>query len=134
MFFNRKPGFLWEVTEMSLVPELLGAVVGVGVGLAVGYGNMRITKRAMKKNAASAIMGTNAIRMLVNFAVLLVVFLLRNISPLGFYGTLLGAAVGLSVGNVYFIMRLSRQWSEQTLAEDETKPEIGGDSVEDRNG
>jgi len=119
---------------MSLVPELLGAVVGVGIGLAVGYGNMRITKRALKKNAASAIMGTNAIRMLVNFAVLLVVFLLRNISPLGFYGTLLGTAVGLSVGNIYFIMRLSRQWSEQTLAADETKPEIGGDSVEDRNG
>ena len=119
---------------MALGMELLGGVVGAALGVAVGYGNMRITKRALKKNAASAIMGTNAIRMLVNFAVLLVVFLLRNISPLGFYGTLLGAAVGLSVGNVYFIMRLSRQWSEQTLAEDDAKPEIGGDSVEDRNG
>ena len=115
---------------MSLVPELIGAVVGVGVGLAVGYGNMCITRRAMRKDAASAIMATNAVRMLVNFLVMLVIFLLRNISPLGFYGTLLGAAVGLSVGNVYFIMRLSRQWSEETLAEHDAEPENGGDTGE----
>ena len=115
---------------MSLISELIGAVVGAAVGVAVGYGNMRITKRAMRRDAASAIMATNMIRMLINFAVLLVIFLLRKVSPLGFYGTLLGAAVGLSVGNVYFIMRLSRQWSEETLAEHEAEPENGGDTGE----
>ena len=115
---------------MSLLPELIGAVVGAAVGLAVGYGNMRITKRAMRKDAATAIMATNMVRMLINFAVLLVIFLLRKVSPLGFYGTLLGAAVGLSVGNVYFIMRLSRRWSEETLAEHEAEPENGGDTGE----
>ena len=119
---------------MSLVPELIGGAVGAAVGLAVGYGNMLITKRAVQKQGTAGLIGMNTVRMLVNFLVMLVIFLLRNISPLGFYGTLLGAAVGLSVGNVYFIMRLSRQWSEQTLAEDDAKPEIGGDSVEDRNG
>lgn len=107
---------------MSLISELIGAVVGAAVGVAVGYGNMRITKRAMRKDAASAVMATNMLRMLVNFAVLLVIFLLRKISPLGFYGTLLGAAVGLSVGNIYFIMRLSKSWSEAGL-KDDAQPE-----------
>lgn len=115
---------------MSLVPELIGAVVGAAVGLAVGYGNMRITKRAVQKQGAAGLMGTNMIRMLVNFAVVLVIFLLRKVSPLGFYGTLLGAAVGLSVGNIYFIVRLSRQWSEQTLAEADNAQESGGESDE----
>ena len=116
---------------MSLVSELIGAVVGAAVGLAVGYGNMRITKRAMRKDAATAIMATNAIRMLINFAVLLVIFLLRKVSPLGFYGTLLGAAIGLSIGNVYFIVRLSRAWSESVVkgeSKTEVKNESGGAS------
>jgi arginine exporter protein ArgO len=106
---------------MALGTELIGALVGAAVGVAVGYGNMRITKRAMRKDAATAIMATNMIRMLINFAVLLVIFLLRKVSPLGFVGTLLGAAVGLSVGNIYFIVRLSRQWSESALAESEKR-------------
>lgn len=116
---------------MSLLPELIGAVVGAAVGLAVGYGNMRITKRAMRKDAATAIMATNMVRMLINFAVLLVIFLLRKVSPLGFYGTLLGAAVGLSIGNVYFIVRLSRSWSESIVNDEpqaENESENGGAS------
>ena len=104
---------------MALGTELIGALVGAAVGVAVGYGNMRITN--MRKDAATAIMATNMIRMLINFAVLLVIFLLRKVSPLGFVGTLLGAAVGLSVGNIYFIVRLSRQWSESALAESEKR-------------
>ena len=113
---------------MAIGLELVGAVVGAAVGVAVGYGNMRITKRSMRKDAAGAIMATNMVRMLINFAVLLVIFLLRNISPLGFVGTLLGAAVGLSVGNIYFIVKLSRAWSEQTTAEAEQEQESGGAS------
>ena len=116
---------------MSLVSELIGGAVGVAVGLAVGYGNMQITKRAVQKQGTAGVMGTNMIRMLVNFTVLLVIFLLRKVSPLGFYGTLLGTAIGLSVGNIYFIVRLSRQWSDQTLAEAETAQESGGERDED---
>ena len=115
---------------MALGLELLGGAVGVAVGLAVGYGNMLITKSAVQKQGAAGLMGTNMIRMLVNFTVVLVIFLLRKVSPLGFYGTLLGAAIGLSVGNIYFIVRLSRQWSEQTLAEDEPAQDTGGESDE----
>ncbi len=115
---------------MALGTELIGALVGAAVGVAVGYGNMRITKRAMRKDAATAIMATNMIRMLINFAVLLVIFLLRKVSPLGFVGTLLGAAVGLSVGNIYFIVKLSRQWSEQTTAEADATHESGGEMDE----
>ena len=114
---------------MSLGMEILGALVGAAVGVAVGYGNMRITKRSMRKDAASAIMATNMIRMLINFAVLLVIFLLRNVSPLGFVGTLLGAAVGLSIGNIYFIVRLSREWARAAAAEQaDGENESGGAS------
>jgi hypothetical protein len=115
---------------MSLVPELIGGVVGVAVGLAAGYGNMLITKRAVQKQGTAGLIGMNTVRMLVNFAVVLVIFLLRKVSPLGFYGTLLGAAVGLSVGNIFFIVRLSRQWSEQTIAEADAAQQNGGESDE----
>ena len=115
---------------MALGMELVGGAVGVVLGLAVGYGNMRITKRSMKKLGPSGLMATNAVRMLCNFLLLLVIWLVRNISPLGFIGTLIGAAVGLSVGNLYFIVKLSRELSESYDAPDEPAQESGGDSDE----
>jgi hypothetical protein len=115
---------------MSLGMEILGGVIGAALGLAVGYGNMHITKSAVRKQGASGLMGTNMIRMLVNFTLILVIFLMRKISPLGFVGTLLGAAIGLSVGNIYFIVKLSRQWSEQTTAEADATHESGGEMDE----
>lgn len=115
---------------MGLGMELLGGVIGAAAGLAVGYGNMCITKSSVRKQGAAGLMGTNMVRMLVNFTLILVIFLLRKISPLGFVGTLLGAAIGLSVGNIYFIVKLSRQWSDQTTAEADAEQKSGGEMDE----
>ncbi|MBQ6597065.1 MAG: hypothetical protein IJH79_05885, partial [Lentisphaeria bacterium] len=100
--------------EMSLQAELLGGVAGAAAGLLIGWINMRITRRSMGRDSMSAVMGTNMIRMLINFALLLLIFLVRNVSPFGFTGTLLGAAAGLSVGNVLFIMKLRRDLSRDS--------------------
>lgn len=115
---------------MALGMELLGGAIGAAVGLAVGYCNMRITKRSVQKHGPGGVMATNAVRMLINFLLLLVIWLVRNVSPLGFIGTLIGAAVGLSVGNMYFIVKLSRELSESYDAAAESAQESGGDSGE----
>ncbi len=91
---------------------LLGGLAGLAFGLAVSYCNMLLTKRAVKKKDGSgvnAVMSTNVLRQLINIAALAVVFLLRNVVPLPFYGTIIGAAIGLSAGSVLFIWLLTKQ-------------------------
>lgn len=105
-----------EVTGLPVWMYLLGGLAGFLLGLAVGYCNMCITKHSMKKqngDGVGAVMGTNVLRQFLNFAALAVVFLLRNIIPLPFYGTIIGTAFGLSVGNVLFIWLLTRQMERQ---------------------
>lgn len=95
---------------------LLGGLAGIIFGLVVGYCNMLITKRSMKKqngDGVGAVMGTNVLRQFLNFAALAAVFLLRNVIPLPFYGTIIGTALGLSIGNVLFIWLLTKQMERQ---------------------
>lgn len=95
---------------------LLGGLAGFLLGLAVGYCNMCITKHSMKRqnnNDIGTVMGTNVLRQLINFATLAIVFLLRNVIPLPFYGTIIGTALGLSAGNVFFIWLLTKQTEQQ---------------------
>ena len=95
---------------------LLGGLAGFVFGLVIGYCNMCITKHSMKKqdgNGVGAVMSTNMLRQLINLIALALVFLLRNVIPLPFYGTIIGTALGLSVGNVLFIWLLRKQMERQ---------------------
>lgn len=101
---------------------LLGGLAGFLLGLAVGFCNMCITKHSMKKqngDGVGAVMGTNVLRQFLNFAALAVVFLLRKVIPLPFYGTIIGTALGLSVGNVFFIWLLTKQMERQIKQQEE---------------
>ena len=113
---------------------ILGALLGFVFGLFFGYGNMRITKAAVKKNGGnglSAVMTTNFIRSLVNVIALAVVFFTRKLVPLPFTATLLGAATGLAVGNVFFTWLLTKEMKRDMEAAAAAEAiENGGESNE----
>ena len=92
---------------------VLGGLAGLVFGLAVAWCNMLLTKRSMQKQDASAIMGVNVLRQVINIAALALVFLLRNVIPLPVYGTLIGTALGLSVGNVLFVWLLTKKMEQK---------------------
>ena len=109
---------------------VLGALAGLVLGLAVGYGNSRITKAAVAKNngnGMAAIAATNLVRTLINLAAMALVFFTRNLVPFPLLATLLGCAGGLAGGGIYFTWRLAQQLrrdAEQTPS-DNTDPAGG---------
>lgn len=113
------------------VPQyILGALLGVLFGLVFGYLNMRITKAAVKKNGGdglAAVAATNMIRTFVNVAALAVVFFMRNLVPLPFYATLLGCALGLSVGNVFFVWLLTKEMRKEMESRPKPEDSEGGE-------
>ena len=108
---------------------VLGALLGLALGLLFGYGNMRITKRAVKKNngdGLAAVTATNLIRSLVNVAALAIVFFTRKLVPLPFYATIIAAATGLAFGNVYFTWLLTKEMKKDMEAAQKQKADSGG--------
>lgn len=99
-----------------MAAQVLGALIGAAFGVLIGYCNMRITKHSVKKkngDGVGGVMATNLIRQVINIAALALVFLLRNVLPLPFVGTIIGTALGLSGGNVLFIWLLTRQMARE---------------------
>ena len=73
----------------------LGILAGLALGLIFGWCNMRITKRAVKKNngnGLAAVAATNMLRSFMNVVALAIVFFTRKIVPLPFYATDMEAA------------------------------------------
>ena len=98
---------------------VLGIVLGLALGMLFGYGNMRITKRAVKKNngdGLAAVTATNLIRSFVNVVALAIVFFTRNLVPLPFYATIIATATGLAFGNVFFTWLLTKEMKKDMEA------------------
>jgi uncharacterized membrane-anchored protein YhcB (DUF1043 family) len=113
---------------------VLGALLGLALGLLFGYGNMRITKRAVKKNngdGLAAVAATNMLRSLVNVIALAIVFFTRKVVPLPFYATLIATATGLAIGNVFFTWLLTKEMKrDMEAAAAEKAKQNGGESNE----
>lgn len=108
----------------------LSIVVGAVLGVIAGYINMCITRAAVKRNGGdglAAVAATNFARMVVNFAVLALIFFTRNSVPLNFYATLLSCALVLSAANPLFVMRLTKQMKQdmELASKAEAKDEGG---------
>ena len=94
----------------------LSILVGVVLGVAAGYLNMCITRSAVKRNGGdglAAVTATNFARMIVNFAVLALIFFTRSAVPLNFYATLISCALALSAANPLFVLRLTKQMQKE---------------------
>lgn len=112
----------------------LGILLGLALGMLFGYGNMRITKRAVKKNhgdGLAAVAATNMLRSLVNVVALAIVFFTRKVVPLPFYATLIATATGLAIGNVFFTWLLTKEMKrDMEAAAAEKAKQNGGESDE----
>ena len=86
----------------------IGAVVGLIWGAIVAFLNSRISKKAIEKNTAQAILAGNLSRSAIDIIALGAVFLLRNVLPFSFEATLIGTAASLGMLTVYFAYRLSK--------------------------
>lgn len=109
----------------------LGIAVGAVLGILAGYLNMCITHAAVKRNGGdglAAVTATNFARMVVNFAVLALIFFTRNMVPMNFYATLLSCALVLSAANPLFVLRLTRQMKKEM--DSAPKPEAADEGGE----
>ncbi|MBR4394552.1 MAG: hypothetical protein IKT07_11115 [Oscillospiraceae bacterium] len=87
---------------------VIGTVVGLIWGAVVALLNSRISKKAIEKNTAQAILAANLSRSAIDIAALCAVFLLRSKLPFSFEATLVGTAASLGLLTVYFAYRLSK--------------------------
>lgn len=103
---------------------VIGGVIGAAFGAAVAAVGMALTQRNMKKNDTNAVMAGSILRTLLDIAAFVVVYLLRDVLPFPFYGVIIGAAIGLSIGNIILAQRLSKQIKKE---EKRKKTEIDGE-------
>ncbi len=112
----------------------LGILAGLALGLIFGWCNMRITKRAVKKNngnGLAAVAATNMLRSFMNVVALAIVFFTRKIVPLPFYATIIATATGLAFGNVFFTWLLTKEMKkDMEAAAAEKAKQNGGESDE----
>ena len=112
----------------------LGILLGFALGMLFGWGNMHITKRAVKKNngdGLAAVAATNMLRSIVNVVALAIVFFARKALPLPFYATIIATATGLAIGNVFFTWLLTKEMKrDMEAAAAEKAKQNGGESDE----
>ena len=84
-----------------------GALAGILWGALAGFLNASISKRALSKNSANALLVSNLIRMAVDLAALGAVFLARKLLPFSADAMLIATAISLSVVTMVFAFRLA---------------------------
>ncbi len=83
------------------------ALGGLVLGSAASYINYIISKKIVKTKSVAGIMGVNSLRLLIDGLVLLAVFLICRQLELPYMPALITAALGLTVGGMLFLKRLS---------------------------
>lgn len=96
------------MNEIFSAVNILSALGGLVFGTAAAYLNMRISKKHIKDATMSSVMSGNMLRMLVDLLVLLVAYFVPEHFGLPSVVTLIAAAVGLSIGGLIFLLRLSK--------------------------
>jgi len=94
---------------MSAAQIVMGALAGLALGVTVALINGVFTRRAVAKGTSAAMAAAMGCRMALDVALLAGIYLLRNVIPLPFEPTLIGAALGLSLGGIVSAAAISRQ-------------------------
>ncbi len=85
----------------------IGAVAGLIWGGLCALLNCFLSLRAIRKNSEKAILGANALRVVVDIAALGSLFLLRNYLPFNAMVALVGTAASLSVITIIFAFKVA---------------------------
>ncbi len=96
---------------------VIGALAGLAWGALWAMLNHRINKAALVKANTRAILIANVLRLLVDFAALGAIFLLRKVLPFRYETALLGTAMSLSLLNIFLAYRLSRPGTKPAAEE-----------------
>ena len=88
---------------------IVGVVCGLIWGTAAAFLNFSITKGSVSKNSAAALTGASVLRLVVDFAALGLVFLLRGLLPFRFEYMLVATAIAMSLTTIFCAYRLSNQ-------------------------
>lgn len=98
---------------MNTLQNILFAVGGLAFGTLAAYVNYRVSRKGVKHTTMAAIMGTNAVRMLVDIAALLAAFFVGRLFGLSYLVTIVPVALGLSIFGMIFLRRLTKQFTEE---------------------
>lgn len=94
---------------------IIGGLIGAAIGLAVAGCSAWLTRSGLKKGKTNVVMGAGFLRMLLDLATLSAIYLLRDVLPFPFYGMIIGAALGLSVGGVLFALHMGKKIRQEDL-------------------
>lgn len=98
--------------------KLLWGLGAFLLGTAVAYFNFRLTCRKVKKSStAKDILHVSLLRQGINFALLVLLFLLRNLFPVPFIYPIFGAVLGLTLSAQLFAVGLMRKEKRQQAAQ-----------------
>lgn len=97
---------------MDDLKTILCALGGLGLGTLAAFVNARISRRGLKDSTMLAVMGTNAVRMLIDIATLALAYLAIRLFDLPFMVTLIATAVGLTVFGMIFLRKLTKEIME----------------------
>ena len=92
---------------------VLGAICGLIWGTAAALLNFQISKNSIMKDNTASLLGANVLRILVDLAALLVVFLLRKVLPFRYEAALIATAVALSMVTIVCAYRMSADLMKQ---------------------
>ena len=86
---------------------VIGALAGLVWGGLAALLNCFLSLRAIRKNSEKAILGANALRIVVDIAALGLLFLLKGVLPFSAETALVGTAASLSVVSIVFAFRVA---------------------------
>lgn len=98
---------------MNTMQNILCAVGGFAFGTLAAYINARVSRKGVNNSTVLAIMGTNAVRMLIDIAALLAAFFVGRFFGLSYLVTIVPVALGLSIFGMIFLRSLTKQFFQE---------------------
>lgn len=82
---------------------IISIICGLLFGLLVAFINMLISKKNLKSDNVGLLMGTNAVRMLLDIAAMAIGYFFSEKVGLMLFPVLISIAIGLSIGGLVFL-------------------------------
>ncbi len=98
---------------MDVLANILCAAGGFAFGTLAAFINARISRRGLRNSTTIAVMGTNAVRMLIDIAALVIAFFACKLFDLPVSVTIIAVALGLTICGMLFLRKLTKQILEE---------------------
>lgn len=90
--------------------DFIGALAAFIIGCGISAFNWSMTYKKLKGHAETkGIIGVMTLRQLLNIALLVGIYLLRDALPFSLLWMLVGAALGLTLPSAYFVTKINKK-------------------------